>query len=476
MSSSPAEPRGTRTGLARFVEVAQDPRRLWARYLDWRERTGGLFRQVMPRGLFARSLIIIVAPMVILQAIVTYIFFERHWDTVTRRLSASVAQDIAFIIALHDRKEPGEDFTPLRALAYRTTGLSFDIEPDGHLPEIQKNSFFSILDRTLRREMSLRIDRPFWIDTVRYPKHIDIRVQTDEGVMRIIAPRKRAFAGTEPIFMIWMIGSSVVLIAVAVIFLRNQVRPIQRLAQAAEEFGRGHDMPDFKPAGAREVRRAARAFLEMRDRIRRHIQQRTEMLAGVSHDLRTPLTRIKLELEMMPSSEGIAELKSEVTEMERMLAEYLAFARGQDGERPAPTDLGTVLREVVETQDPDESRITLAIAPDLTAIVRRGATKRAIGNLVANALRYGGKIRAEASRDADRICVAVEDDGPGIPAARREEAFRPFHRLDEGRNLDDGGVGLGLAIARDIARGHGGDIALGQSELGGLSAVYWIPV
>jgi len=272
-----------------------------------------------------------------------------------------------------------------------------------------------------------------------------------------------------------MMAFSLIIVGVAALFLRNQIKPIQRLALAADAFGHGRDVPDFKPSGATEVRAAAQSFIEMRERIVRQMQQRTEMLAGVSHDLKTPLTRMKLALAMMGDGADVEALRADVREMEHMVAEYLDFARGGAGEAPAPHQVQDILNDVAETarrsaEGKPARDVTLNASGNLAANVRRNALRRCIQNLVDNALKHGTRAVITASRKGAMIEIAVDDDGPGIPAARREEAFMPFHRLDEGRNLQMGGVGLGLAIARDIARAHGGDVTLGASPLGGLRA------
>jgi len=284
------------------------------------------------------------------------------------------------------------------------------------------------------------------------------------------------------VWVLWMIGTSVIFLSIAILFLRNQIRPIERLADAAEAFGKGRDVPDFRPAGANEVRRAALAFIDMRERISRFVQQRTDMLAGVSHDLRTPLTRMKLELAMMKENSSIVALKGDLEEMEHMLEEYLAFARGQAGEGASDTDISQLLREVVgnaqrKADGKQPGKTVEADVPDTLVIpVRPNALKRCVVNLVENAVRHGSHVRVALRQGDHAIEIVVDDDGPGIPPERREEAFRPFHRLDSGRSLATGGAGLGLAIALDIARGHGGDIILDDSPLGGLRGVIRVPV
>jgi two-component system osmolarity sensor histidine kinase EnvZ len=274
-----------------------------------------------------------------------------------------------------------------------------------------------------------------------------------------------------------MAGSALILLAVAILFLRNQVRPIERLARAAEMFGKGRPVPDFKPYGAIEVRRAAQAFITMRERIERHVTQRTEMLAGVSHDLKTPLTRLKLELAMMPDGPDVRSMRGDVAEMEHMLDDYLAFARGEGTEQPSEVDIVAAVGDVVAGARRDGTRIGFATAEEvLTVPLRRDAFRRALTNIVANAQRHANRIDVVLNRRRGRVEILVDDDGPGVPVDKREEVFKPFFRIEGSRNVETGGIGLGLTIARDILRGHGGDLTLGDSPLGGLRAVLQLPV
>jgi two-component system osmolarity sensor histidine kinase EnvZ len=336
--------------------------------------------------------------------------------------------------------------------------------------------FFAPIDRSLERALTERLDAPFWFDTTRYPAYVDIRVAVPGGVMRVLAPRDRAFATQGHIFVLWMTVATVLLTAIALLFIRNQVRAIERLANAAEAFGRGGDTPHFKPHGAKEVRRAATAFIDMRSRIQRHIDQRTTLLASVSHDLRTPLTRLKLALALAEQSKRNEAMKRDVSEMEHMIDEYLAFARGEGGEAMETVQLRSLIEEVSEGALRAGAQVQVAAEPALTADVRPNALKRALSNLVMNAAVHGEHVEISARpRPQGGVEITVDDDGPGIPAEQYEEAFRAFGRLDEARNQNTKGVGLGLAIARDVARGHGGDITLERSPLGGLRAIVRLP-
>jgi two-component system, OmpR family, osmolarity sensor histidine kinase EnvZ len=447
---------------------------------EWRrplKRLMAAFGERMPKGLYARALIIIIAPMVLLQSVLTFVFLERHWQTVTKRLSTVTVQNVAMLIDLY-RADPREaNAETLARLAETNQGLRVRFAPGEELPPVRSKPFFNILDSNLSDELTRQIGRPFWIDTVGRSNLVDIRIKLDNGVMHVLARRSQTYASNSHIFLLWMVGTSLVLLTVAILFLHNQIKPIVRLSEAAESFGKGRPPPaDFKPRGAREVRQAALAFIEMRDRIERHVEQRTIMLAGVSHDLRTVLTRFKLQLAMFEDSPELEAMRADVDEMQAMLEDYVAFAKGDAGEQIVRTDIGEILSEVKhQAHGAKEIAVEVENAP-LVVPVRRHAFKRAVANLVNNAARFAAHVNVSAAKQNGALTIEVEDDGPGIPAEEREQVFRPFYRLDHARNQDSGSTGLGLAIARDIARIHGGDIALSQSSLGGLKAVLKVPV
>ena len=326
------------------------------------------------------------------------------------------------------------------------------------------------------RSLNESVRRPFKVDSESLDKRVIVLVQLPEGVFEVIANRKRLFSSTTYIFVLWMVGTSMILFGVAVIFMRNQVRPIRRLAAAADAFGKGRDAPRFKPEGATEVRQAASAFISMRDRIQRQITQRTEMLAGVSHDLRTPLTRMKLQLEMAEDSDDTEDLKRDIVEMEHMLEGYLAFARGEGDELPKPTNISSMLSDIVTSAQRKGAEVDLHTEGDIIVPVRPNAFKRCVTNLVDNADRYATHVSVRAGKRGDAIDVTIDDNGPGIPPDKWDDVFKPFFRLDESRNQGTGGVGLGLTIARDVIRGHGGDISLDVSPAGGLRARLTLPI
>ncbi|WP_081881320.1 ATP-binding protein [Bosea sp. LC85] len=429
----------------------------------------------MPKGLYPRALVIVIAPVVLLQSVIAYVFMERHWQTVTQRLSSAVSADIAALIDVYESYPQDAQASVLSRIALERLGLDVDIIPDADLPPPGPRPFFSLLDSALSTELSQQVARPFWLDTVGRSSLIEIRVKLGPNVMRVLTRRSQAYASNSHIFLIWMIGTSLILLTIAVLFLRNQIRPILRLADAAEAFGKGRDS-DFRPRGAREVRRAGNAFIEMKRRVERSVGERTTMLNGVSHDLRTILTRFKLSLALLERSSEIDALEKDVDEMSRMLEDYLAFARGDAGEAAVETDIRALLENLKANAERQGHQTELEVVGDPLVVIRPDAIRRLLTNLVSNAARFGDRIAIRATHDARYLIVMIDDDGPGIPAGLREDVFRPFFRLDEARNVDSGGTGLGLAIARDIARAHGGDIILGDSPLGGLRATVRLPV
>ncbi len=431
----------------------------------------------LPKGLYARALIIIIAPMVLLQSVLTFVFLERHWQTVTRRLSTVTVQNIAMLIDVYKTFPQDPKATTLVALAEKDLALRIRFAPGEELPATRSKPFFDLLDSTLSDELTRQIGRPFWIDTVGRSNFVEIRIKLEDAVMHVLARRSQTYASNSQIFLLWMLGTSFVLLTVAILFLRNQIKPILRLAEAADSFGKGRPPPDdFRPRGAREVRQAAHAFVEMRDRIERYVEQRTTMLAGVSHDLRTVLTRFKLQLAMLEEGPELDAMRADVDEMQAMLEDYMAFAKGESGEDIAMTDIGEILAEVSsQAHGAKTVEIDVRDGPLMVA-VRRHAFKRAIANLVNNAARFARRVEVVACRRDRWLVIEVDDDGPGIPEDEWDNVFRPFYRIDNARNQDSGSTGLGLAIARDIARIHGGDIALSQSSLGGLKAVLSVPI
>ncbi|WP_082531753.1 ATP-binding protein [Methylobacterium sp. Leaf469] len=429
---------------------------------------------LLPKGLYARSLIIIIAPVVLLQSVIAYTFMERHWQLVTRRLSAAVTADVAALIDVYESYPQDKDAETLTRIAGTRLNLDLDILKGATLPVAGPRPFFSILDEVLSDEIKRQIRRPYWIDTVGRSSLIEIRVAIPDGVLRVTARRSMAYASNSHIFLLWMSGSSLVLLGVAILFLRNQIKPILRLAAVAESFGKGREI-EFRPRGAREVRQAGHAFIEMKRRIERAMEQRTTMLNGVSHDLRTIITRFKLTLALIEQTADVEDLQRDVDEMSRMLEAYLAFARGDSGELAVPTDMRAMLEDLRTDMERLGAHVeAVEIEGEASVTLRPDAIRRCLFNLAANAARYGDTVAVVGRREVRSFLVSIDDDGPGIPLDQREEVFKPFVRLDDARQ-DAGGSGLGLSIARDIARSHGGDVSLHDSPLGGLRATVRIP-
>lgn len=429
----------------------------------------------LPKGLYARSILIVVLPIIILQSVVAYVFMERHWQQTTKRLSSAVTREIAAIINIIDAYPQDERFSKITEIAADTLGLTISVLPPGPLPAPTPRPFFSVLDTALSNELRDRINRPFWIDTVGNSDLVEIRIDLGHHILRVFARRNQAYASNTHIFLVWMVGTSLVLISIALLFLRNQIYPILQLGKAAEQFGKGRPVGTLRPRGAREVRTATQAFIDMRERIERQIEQRTTMLSGVSHDLRTILTRFKLELAMLGDTPDTEALRGDVDEMSRMLEDYLAFVQGDAGEASETVSIPNLLEEAAENARRSGDSVTVAFDGEPHAVLRARGFRRCLANLVGNAGKYADKVDLRGRHADGWLTITIDDDGPGIPPEEREAVFRPFYRLDSGRNVDAGGTGLGLAIARDIAISHGGDIVLADSPLGGLRAVLMIP-
>ncbi|MBT5943143.1 MAG: HAMP domain-containing protein [Rhodospirillaceae bacterium] len=432
-------------------------------------------KQFLPRGLLARSLLIIVVPLVLLQVVSGVIFYDRHWSNVSRHRATALAGDISMVLELINENPASNNQPELFELARRTLDLIFEYEVGTILP----NTHFEPagnLEVTLSRSLREIVQRPFLIDTRSQRDRVLIDVQLPSGVLKVSANEERLISSTTKIFILWMIGTSLILFAVATLFMRNQVSPIRRLATAAENFGKGRDTPNFKPSGATEVRQAASAFMAMRNRLERQIQQRTDMLSGVSHDLRTPLTRMKLQLAMLNRNTEIDELNSDVAAMESMIEGYLNFARGEGTEERQLIDAGALLEEVAHDARRNGTDITAHVEEPVELPLARAAIRRCLTNLADNAARHAEKVEMRLSRNGSVLEITVDDDGPGIPEDMRDDVFRPFFRLDESRNLETGGTGLGLSIAQDIVHGHGGEISLGESPAGGLRVLIRIPI
>lgn len=432
-------------------------------------------KALFPQTLWGRTLIIIIAPTIILQIILTLYFYEKHWETISKRLSDYLAGDISYILVEIRDASPKKREEILRSSG-QLLDLKLSFRENEILPVHNTKRGNTRLERILQHSLSGRIGYPFIIDAWSFKKESEIKIQLETGVLRLLVKRKKLFSSTTYVFMLWMIGSSILLLTVSIIFMRNQIKPIRILGRVVERFGRGENVSKLKPSGAIEVRQAAKAFNSMRSRIQRQVKQRTEMLAGVSHDLRTPLTRMSLQLAMMPDTEEVEELKSDVVEMQDMLEEYLAFARGEGSEPAVRVDISLMLKDIIENAQRENCQISAQIDNDIQRILKPTSFKRCIHNLISNASKYGQTINLTAKRKGnDSFYIIIDDDGPGIKKEDRKKVFKPFYRLEASRNKKTGGVGLGLTIARDVINAHGGEIYLEKSPLGGLRVLIKLP-
>ncbi len=436
-------------------------------------------RDYLPKTLFGRMLSIILVPMILVQVITIFIFYERHWDTVTRHMASQLAAEIEL---LADRLGSNPDKATIDLI--QTTGwqyFSFPVQhnPDGVFPGPNEGQPDSYAETMLRLELSRRLSQDWHVDLVSDPNLIFVDLKLDNGVIRIYASRKRIFSSTSWTFFGWTLGSSMLLFAVALLFMRGQVQPILRLANAARALGLGRQAQDYRLEGAREVRLAGRAFQAMRHRIMRQLNERTEMLAGVSHDLRTPLTRIRLQLALMGETEDAQAIRADLVEMEEMIDAYLSFAAGEGEEPPEDTDLPKMLERIIATTR-NAHGYEITSKPPSPAIpvfpLRRKAIRRAIENVVSNAIAFSSQAEISANYRNDEVTIIIDDNGAGIPAERRADALRPFVRLETSRNRQTGGTGLGLSITNDIILGHGGELTLDDSSLGGLRVIMKLPV
>lgn len=434
------------------------------------------FAKVTPSRLYSRILIIIIAPMILLQSVIAYIFMERHWQTVTESLSTSVVNDIATIIDVIESYQQDINYSKITRIAGQQMKLDIDILPDAPLPMRRNRPFFAILDYFLSKKITENIKRPFWIDTVGNSDVIEIRIKLAHNILRVFAKRSQTYASDTWIFILWMAGTALILIIIAIYFLHLQIRPIQQLAIVSEKFGKGEIILKYHPGGAVEIRKAGIAFLRMKKRIERQIQQRTMMLSGVSHDLKTILTRFRLGLSLIHNTSETKDLEQDVVDMTKMIDGYLAFVRGEIDEEKVPFNLMELVKKLQNDAKLRHCNFSYDIQCSPLVMVRPSDFSRLVTNLTSNAAKYGNNVKLSALHYSKKLIIHIDDDGIGIPANMRQQVFKPFVKLNQARNQDEAGTGLGLSIALDIARSHGGTLVLNDSPLGGLRATIKIPL
>lgn len=445
-------------------------------------RFNRFLERYLPRGLYPRAMLILIVPVLLMQTLMAGFILDRHWDNVTKILGRSLSNEIGLLVDIYNRSDKSAAaVADIERMANERLRLNLDVIRDGTLPPLPDPPFWQLFDVKMQKYLARETGKPFYVSSRGEDGKVDIQVEVEPKlIFRIQTDEDRAWAASTPWLLAILLGSSGLLMLIAAVFLRNQIRPILELAAAAQNFGLGRDTASFRPRGATEIRRAGLSFLDMRRRIARHVEQRTAMLAGVSHDLRTILTRFKLELAVLGDNPKVHPLKEDVDEMQHMLEDYMAFVKGDGDEQAVPVAVPEAVQQTIESVErdrPDSDSVMVAKnLPVDSVLLKPNAFRRLLSNLIGNAARYGTRVEVSGEIREGRLWIYVDDNGPGIPPEERDNAFRPFVRLDNARNLDETGTGLGLAIALDIAHAHGGDILLDDSPLGGLRAMVKLPM
>ncbi len=442
------------------------------------DRFNNFLETYAPHGLYGRALAIMITPVVLLQLLMTGVIIERYWDNVTKVLARSLSNEIGLLITLYERSDKSDHaLDDIKLLAQQKLRMNFEYKRGEELPASLASPWFSLFDSKIKYYLSTESERNYWVNSSAANGQVEIRVEVEKGlIFQTAVDADRAHAVGTPLMLSFMVLSTLSLLAIAVVFMRNQIKPILDLTKAAQEFGKGREVGQFRPRGATEVQLAGEAFIDMKRRIARHVEQRTTMLAGVSHDLRTILTRFKLELAALGNNPLAKPLREDVNEMQQMLEDYMAFVRGDGGESSSQVFVPDTVQSVLQSFQRESAEIKTEKLPQISIQLKPNAFRRLLTNIVGNAVRYGKQVKVSGETLDDRLWLYVDDNGPGIPKNNREDVFRPFVRLDEARNLDKSGTGLGLAIALDIAQGHGGDIQLLDSPMGGLRVAIRIPL
>ena len=431
-----------------------------------------LLKKILPKGLFYRALIIVAAPIILLQVTITVVFFDSIWIKANKGMTRSLVSEVKTLLDAY-RSNETSDVNFLTNLYKKNFDFVINIKKNEKLPVTKSDRRFSPMDRSLRREMKPVFGNQYWFDTVTYIDLVDLRIQNNSEIVQIFFPKKKIAPSSVRVFVLWITLPSIILILIAILFLRNQTRPIVKLSKAAERFGKGERVDDLRPSGSLEIRKATLEFDKMMKRINKHLNQRSEMLSGISHDLRTPLTRLKLQLAMMDKKETAKKMALDIDEMEKMLNDYLQYAKSQSEEDYVSIDVQNVLKDVLKNYD--QSKYEFSSMENLIIQGRKNLIRRSFANIIENGFSYGNKIYVQIKKSVGSIVVIIDDNGPGIPKKEYENVFKPFYRIDKSRSLNRSGVGLGLSIAQDIVKSHGGNISLSGNKYNGLSVKVSLP-
>ena len=432
-----------------------------------------ILKNILPKSLFYRALLIVAIPVLVLQLVITIVFFDSLWIKTNKGMTKALVNEITTFIEVYNNENYDKD---------EITNL-FSLYQDLNIEFVNDNSFnynfderwFSPIDRTLRRELKSKFNpKDFWFDTTNYKELIDLRIKFNSGYFKFLIPKDRVTSSSARIFGLWITVPAFIMVIISLIFLKNQTRPITNLARVAEKFGKGEEIEEFKPAGASEIRKAGYEFEKMRKRIVRHLNQRSEMLSGISHDLRTPLTRMKLQIAFIKDADLANKLSEDIIEMEKMLNEYLQFTKSSFSEKDEQFNLSELIDKIVEKYN--NKNISTNIYSRIYFNGRKNLIKRCLNNLIDNGIKYGTKINVELNKNNNNLFIKIEDNGPGIPEKEYDNVFKPFFKIDKGRAESKSSVGLGLSIASDIIRSHGGNIKLEKSSMNGLGVKIFLPV
>lgn len=430
-------------------------------------------KDILPKRLFYRALLIVAVPVLVLQLVITVVFFDSLWIKTNKGMTRALINEINLFVEVYGNEQTNKD--ELKNLFSLFIDLNIELVKNKNLENKYTERWFSPIDRTLRRELKSSFGtEEFWFDTTSYKELIDLRIKYQDGYFKFLVPRDRVTSSSARIFALWITVPAVIMVIISLIFLKNQTRPITNLARAAERFGKGKDIEEFKPSGALEIRQAGHEFDKMRKRILRHLNQRTEMLSGISHDLRTPLTRMKLQIAFIKDKDLATKLAEDINEMEKMLNEYLQFTSSSYVEKDEMFNLSELIEEIVIKYN--NKNIQKNLLPRIYINGRKNLINRCLNNIIDNALKYGNKVQIKLSKENTNILIIIDDDGSGIPKKEYENVFKPFYKIDKGRANSKSSVGLGLSIASDIVRSHGGNIVLDESKMNGLSVKIFLPV